>query len=731
VQALGIVGLPLAALLFARLPGGGLVFARPVALLAVAYPAWLLASIGAAPYGYASAGLGALLVTGTVGALTLRRAPIGLLARARGAAATMAGRLWIAGELLFASSFLLWAWLRSYSPDVWHTEKPMDMALVNATNRSDSFPPHDPWFAGERVNYYYFGHYLVAFLVRLTAVDPAVGFNLGVALFYALTLTAVFGVGSGLYLVTRRGAGSGRATVAGLVAVGLSMVLGNLEGARQLVLSGGRLAAYDWWAPSRVIPGTANEFPFFSFLLGDLHAHVMAMPFALVVVAVAVQLGASGPHPFVRRKGRSAFARALAGAGLAGLVTGSLYATNSLNFPPTALLVALALVIWARGSGLWRQAAAWGGVWLAASIVSFLPFFARFDPPARGVGIVAERELLPHFLAHTVLLYGVPLVVLAPFFAARLRSFAPRTLAWSALISALGLAVLTALHAPSLVVVVLALGLALHGVVVRGAGTAGQLVWLLVAAGVALALVGEVVYLRDEFDGTSAFRFNTVFKAGYQAWFLLTIPSACVLTWALGGAASRGLRRRAWLAAVGLVVLVALAYPLSASYSRSGAFATPPTLDGMRWLERRSSGDAAAIRWLRAHANGDETILEAVGPDFSPEGHARISVFTGLATVLGWAGHELQWGRSLGSRAADVDRIYSTTSAAEAAALLERYAVDYVVVGSLERTAYGEEALAKFDRIGEQVFAHARTVVYHVTPRSAAVSRRAWREAQG
>ena len=169
VVALGVAALPLAEVLFGRLPSRGLVFARPLGLLAAAFPIWLLASLHVLPYGRATA-VASVLVLVLVGALLFWRRGLGRIGR--GAAGTP---LWLAGELVFTVAFFGWTLLRSFEPAAWQTEKPMDMALVNVVNKSDSFPPHDPWHAGSDVNYYYFGHYLVAFLVRLTGVDPAVG----------------------------------------------------------------------------------------------------------------------------------------------------------------------------------------------------------------------------------------------------------------------------------------------------------------------------------------------------------------------------------------------------------------------------------------------------------------------------------------------------------------------------------------------------------------------------
>ena len=54
-----------------------------------------------------------------------------------------------------------------------------------------------------------------------------------------------------------------------------------------------------WWHASRVIHDkdllgnsieVIDEFPFFSFLLGDMHPHVLALPFAILAVALALNL---------------------------------------------------------------------------------------------------------------------------------------------------------------------------------------------------------------------------------------------------------------------------------------------------------------------------------------------------------------------------------------------------------------------------------------------------------
>jgi uncharacterized membrane protein len=255
-----------------------------------------------------------------------------------------------------------------------------------------------------------------------------------------------------------------------------------------------------------------------------------------------------------------------------------------------------------------------------------------------------------------------------------------------------------------------ALGVAVWAALGRETSPAERYLWLLVAGGAALLLAPELVYVRDEFAGGPFYRMNTVFKLGFQAYMLLGLAAAIVLPWA-----GQWLGRRAWAVWAGVtavLLLLGLVYPYAGSYARRDGFSSSPTLDGLGWLRKSAPGDIAAIAWVRAHAPGDAVVLEAVGPDYSAFGHARVSTFTGRPTVLGWAGHELQWKHDPGSRAADVKALYTTTDAAAARTLLARYGVRYVVAGPIERTDYGDAGLAKWDQLGRRVLDARGTTVW-------------------
>jgi YYY domain-containing protein len=238
--------------------------------------------------------------------------------------------------------------------------------------------------------------------------------------------------------------------------------------------------------------------------------------------------------------------------------------------------------------------------------------------------------------------------------------------------------------------------------------------FVLVVALVALLLTFsvELVYLKDVF-GT---RMNTVFKFYYQAWVLLGISSAFAIYYL--GPWTRGRRKvPATLWVVGFVPLLAasLVYPVLATYSKTGGFAASPTLDGMAHLELGEKDDLAAIRWLRANVEGAPVILEATGGSYTYYG--RVSTHTGLPTLLGWGGHELQWRGNYdepGRREPVIETLYSSPDVESSRALLNEYDIEYVYVGPLEKSTYAlsRPVLDKFESLMDVVYEGGEVTIY-------------------
>lgn len=240
----------------------------------------------------------------------------------------------ICTEGLFLLAFAIWAFVRAANPEIAGTEKPMELAFINAILNSPVFPPHDPWLSGYAISYYYFGYVLVAMLAKLSGTPGSVAFNLAVALVFGLSAIGSYGM---VYDLLARHKKRNAASGAFLAPV-FTLLMGNLEGFLEVLHAGGLFGRFDangnwvapfwkwldmveltsppaqpllwtpsrylwWWRASRVVRDynlqhvmqeVIDEFPAFSFLLGDLHPHVLAMPFAFLGMALAFNLFLGG-----------------------------------------------------------------------------------------------------------------------------------------------------------------------------------------------------------------------------------------------------------------------------------------------------------------------------------------------------------------------------------------------------------------------------------------------------
>src|SRR3954454_2017473 len=235
----------------------------------------------------------------------------------------------------------------------------MDMGFINAINASAHFPPHDPWMSGESLNYYYLGHVVFAWPLKLLAIRPDSGYLLSWGLLVGLTVTAVYTFSGTLWAAQRallERPPRGGPVAGGLVAAALVAVLGNLAGVRSWLHAANPPHDYAWFDPSRVIPDTINEFPSFSFILGDLHAHVLALPFTILALAFALQVVLAGPRGDV-------VWRSVAEALASGIAIGALYAINAWSYPVGAGMLAAAVIVWCYDPAS-RGRRGYAGVWL-------------------------------------------------------------------------------------------------------------------------------------------------------------------------------------------------------------------------------------------------------------------------------------------------------------------------------------------------------------------------------
>ena len=547
----------------------------------------------------------------------------------------------------------------------------------------------------------------------------------------------------------------------GLLTMVIGLILGNLAATQQWWQQHGEIATrpFDWFTPSRVINNTINEFPAFSFLLSCFHAHVLTLAFTILAIGLAFNLLLEP-----QGVGFSIFGHGwtcLFTLGMTALVLGGLFTMNGWDFPTyTALtLVCIAIQHWLAYQKRFCFAllgniclASLLLVWLALFL--FIPFYVNFNSPSKGFGFVASRDRTP--LGAEFLIYGLFLFI---FISLLINSTWKRPLfvqQRSSISAEIILLVIFATLVPVDLAIILLIPNSITLVVMGTIAIIAMVLlfyhiedrshaFILLLGGFAFALVAgcELFFLRDVFADQYP-RMNTVFKFYFQAWALLSIASGAGLFFLLErfwrvkktlSPRQRWLERRGkalWAMILLAFFLASTIYPIYAPAARLAQFNSQTTrnslisgnsLDGLTYVKYCRplqfsctvdvTGDYDAIRWLNTHVQGIPVIIEAIGDDYSLYG--RISVFTGLPTLMGWEGHEYQWranqfadanfSSDFYQRLTDVSTIYNSPDPHQVLATMARYHAQYLYVGELERL--------KYDKADLQRFASFMKIVYH------------------
>jgi YYY domain-containing protein len=822
---MALAALPLCWRVLRGLPDRGYAVSKTIGLLTAGYVAWLLPSLKVMSFGR-----GAVLIGIALTAL-LSLAAVWRWRRDFMADLRSRWREIVFVEALFLIAFLVFVWFRTLNPDLWHPyrggEKPMEFAYFNAVVRSTHFPAYDPWFAGGYINYYYFGYVLMGAVTRLTGVIPSMAFNLAVPTLFAFMVINTWSfVRNALGMLhVKLGKGS-RWTLPAIALLGplFTVFLGNLDLARRIgrgeygysiaeeqgwfglgalsdVIRGTWRAFVHaqpmptdtFWAPSRVIPDTVNEFPYFTFLFADFHPHMagLTVTSAILVVSLAVLGSRRWPHraenpPVEGSREFFTSRRAVFGAvqsiprgisverglmvGLVALMTGMLFPLNAWDFPTYVLLVVGAFALLEVVSvvaemptglrGFWeisyasvRRVAIWSAATVVLGRALFLTYFAAYQQPNSGFDAWEGSKTLTseYLIIHGIVLFFVVSFLLAEIAWLSKSWSVPiiryRGARWSAAPdsspSTRTLSI-TVDRAPRLVNPVVAIA-GLFTLLGIYAIWTDKLFWLLVALAIPTAAVAwerrrEPVHLflcamvglalglsaaveRYALRGDIG-RFNTVFKFYLQIWVLFGLVAAVgtALMIVRYRHLLAPLNRAGWCLMGGVLLLAGISYPLLVTHPRlEDRFnELPRTLDGMAYMQiavyddaRPDGGeivpyalreDLDGINWLLDNVQGSPVVLEGLTSLY--RWGSRISVYTGLPTVIGWDWHQTQqrpgYGNLINERREDVNWIYdSEVDFFMVQPLLDKYHVQYVYVGPLEKVMYGAAGLAKFDRAVE------------------------------
>jgi uncharacterized membrane protein len=698
---LGLTGLvfPLVWRVFGRrLADGGFGVSATAGIVLSGWLTFMMASLRLVGFGWTSAAISLGLV-GLGSGLVVRRN------RRELAQFIRLKRLLLFIELgLMVVSVVGWSLVRGFQPDIQGLEKFMDMGFVNAILRSKWTPPTDMWLSGYTINYYYFGHFLTAFLTLISGIDSAYTYNLMLATVFGLAMTGSFGFVYNYLAIrnTRKTQKAGESESRKFRKSDFSCIISALLVAMLLNFGGNLHTVWHflsrqekpYWYPdaTRFIEYTIHEFPMYSHVVADLHGHLIDLPIVLTFLTILIvyvnskfeyrnskqiqNLKFKNSKPFGKLENLdldivSDFGFRISDLKIPvilGFLLGIMSMTNTWDVPIYGLVFAVvAAVIIYKTNREWRNRIfnllATGGVAAIVMILISLPFHLNFQNIAQGIKWVETRS---PWWQLGVLWGGFGTIgAVAVWYYSHKR--------W-------------------------------HPI---GCHLFRVLPLAMVGVSALLVVIPEFIYVRDIYI-KEYHRANTMFKLTYQAFVMLSLVFGLTLGDLLGERKKEeGRRKKAIALTVLLLVFAAhMMYPFLAISSYYNGLKKFQGLYGLQWLARQYPDDYRVINWMKNNIpwqlQNPPVILEAVGESYTD--HARVSAFTGLPTVLGWRVHEWLWRGSFdipGRRTEEVRAMYERPTSPEAETAFKNYQVKYILVGNLERADYklNETEIRKLGKI--------------------------------
>ena len=695
---MGFAAMPVTGRLFWRFEDKGWIFSKVLAVAAAGFITWFLVSIKLVPF------------TGiTCAAVTVICAVLCFLLLKKESKEKIECfpvekiSLVYWEELIFFLAFLLLNCVTGFNPDAYDTEKFIDYGFMEAMMRSTVLPARDLWYSEGHINYYYGGQYFAVFLTKLSHTKVELTYNLMRTFVAGLAFAMPFSLVYQMTVDRMKGQPKGEKIkkrlpfIAGFTAGTAVSIAGNMHYViyAQIIpwiqkLTGQEVSSY--WFPDATryigynpdVPDkTIHEFPCYSFVLGDLHAHVVNVMFVLFLVGLlyAWMRSVRMREAVIMKPGRKQFWKKqllIPHILLAAVMIGMFRFTNFwdfiIYFVVTGGVVLFTNIVQFDGKvkRILAVTAVQAVEIIVISYVVSLPFTLQFDSMFKGVGIAQNHSMIHQLL----ILWGLPVVLTVLLIICiiweKLRGGANRSL----------YKLMKAISVPDLFAIVMGL------------------------CAIGLIVIPELVYVRDIYENGNA-RANTMFKLTYQAYMLFGMTMGYGIFRMLVAARKKVFKV---VSVIGLVLLCwTFGYFGNSVYAWFGKVWEPSEYKGLNatsFLSNDFTEDVAGIKWLKKNVKGSPVVLEANGDSYS--GYERVSAMTGLPTVLGWYVHEWLWRddtADLNEKSADIESIYISLDVEYVKELLEEYDVSYIFVGSKEREKYGdalnEEVL---NSLGEVVF---------------------------
>ncbi len=674
-------------------------------------------------------------------------------------------------EILFIFCFLAWSFVRSFQPDIHGLEKYMDFGILNSILRSEFFPPKDMWFTPLPINYYYFGHLITAVLTKLSNVPSNITFNLMIATIFAFTFVGSFSIGANLIHMFKSQIANrkpqinsnnkkvknskvlnfGNWRLFGAWNFGFGALIGGLLTAFLVSFAGNLQTIYSffknyvgdspvpfwhlplaiqsfpnmYWYPNatRFIHNTIHEFPLYSFVVSDLHGHVLDIPFVLLTIALLFSIAMK--HQITNRKPQiNSNNKKVKNSKVLNFGNWRLF--GAWNFGFEILLLAFLLAIMYMTN-------AWDGFiyfLLTGFVISFLGWKQQYKYSTIGllvvlvfIGGIIFSYPFNHFFKPFVSGIGI---ICPPDFLVKAQKLGPfifegdhcQKSPWWQIFTLYGFFYFW---------VVSFIVFFYRSVILRAKPEGSKIlrfaqndimksdlfVLLLILLSTLLIIIPELIYIKDIYP--AHYRANTMFKLVYQSFIMLSIASSYIIIRIITN--YKYVYWKFVVFSIGIIGLfLVFIYPYFAINSFYGGLKVQLGLDGTKYLKNLYPTDYDAIAWINKNIKGQPIILEAQGDSYTD--FARVSANTGLPTVLGWTVHEWLWRGTYdvpAPRIPQVQTLYESSDVNITRDLIEKYKIEYVFIGDLEYQKYSNLTEQKFGNLGKIIYKNGKTKIYKIT----------------
>lgn len=700
---LGVITMPLTYTMFRKFCDFGWVFSKVIGLALTAWLMWLFASIKIMKFSQVSCIIVCVIL------LALNILLYFLVYKKKGEKITVGLsniNAILFAEIIFLGMFLFWSYLRGCNPSAYGTEKFMDFGFMKIMERSDYMPPQDLWLAGEDLNYYYVGQFVATFLSKLSGIGVEYGYNLALMTIAALGFALAYSLVRNCFAeLTFEKLKNTRpfAVAAGLISAVAVIFAGNVHYIIYGVLrpwlqefTGVDVDSY--WFPDATryigynpdVPDkTIHEFPCYSFVLGDLHAHVINIIFVLTVLGILFSWLLYRKDMIKNNKEYSLVKEVFSPQILmVGFFIGFFHTTNFWDYPiyyvvSGAVILFSNIVLCKFDKYTWILTAIHGILIFALGTIVCLPFTLAFNQISTEIKLCQSHT--PFY--QLAILWGLQMIVVIVYIANMIFRNAKAGLYKKKANSNGVVRFFAAMKSSDLFMFILGL------------------------CAIGLTFMPEVIYVKDIYEGDYS-RANTMFKLTYQAYIMYGLVIGYALTkMVIHG---KGILKRFCILAF-VVWIGTVCYFGKASTSWFGEYGNRDNYKGLdctAFMENECMADELGTQWLNENVEGTPVVLEAHGNSYTF--YNRVSVITGLPTVVGWHTHEWLWQSDgtgefpeiVNEREADVTTMYTNTDYNVAQDLINKYDISYIYIGKCEYEKFPTMNVDFLKSLGEVVFEH-------------------------